>query len=99
VGEGRGTELAAAPTLGAGVHVQHLFPGEIGDRRDTESGVLVDVLEIHADELARRVEPGEEDVEQRRIDVEVLGVRQLIGEVVEDEQVQPPQHGVGALQR
>ena len=98
VGKGGRAELAAPSALGAGVHVEHLLPGEIGDRRNAERRILVDVFKVHARQSAGRIEVGEKDIEDRGVDVEVLGVRQLVGKGIQGDEVDPPAEAVDELE-
>ncbi len=66
---GRAVRLAAA-ALGAAVDVPALLPGEVLHRRRSEGGVLR--LEVELAQGAGRRQPGEQDVRERRDDVEVL---------------------------
>ena len=83
----RRTLRGAAAALGAAEHVEDLLPVEVVDVRAAEARR---VLEVLLGELADRLELAEEDVGQRRDDVEVLRARQQVQEDEHDEVVDPP---------
>ncbi len=95
-GQGRRAHLAAAAALGAGVAVEHLLPGQVLDARGAEP---LGVLEVDLDQPSHRLEVHEEDVGDRREDVEVLRVRQVVGEEEQVREVEPPAPLVDRLQR
>ena len=82
----RRADVLAAAALGARHRVDHLLPRHVGDRGRAEAhlGLVLDreVERLEAAAAARAAEP---DVDRRRRDVEVLGVRQ-VGEEADDEQ-------------
>ena len=81
----------AAAALGAGVAVEQVLPGQVGHVGRAEVlGVLG--LEIHGAHDAHRPRAGgvgEPDVGQRRDDVQVLGVRQVVEEDEDQQRVRP----------
>jgi hypothetical protein len=98
-----GAGRLAASALGTGGEVEHLLPGEVADLAHTEHGVLVDVLHVHVGRAVEAAEgPGatrEGDVDRRKEDVQVLGVRDEDDEARDDgdveEQEDGHQHRVG----
>ena len=83
---GRADVLAAA-ALGARERVDHLLPGQVGDRPGAEAGSRLGHVLVEAQRLepAARARAPEEDVDRRGDDVQVLRVGQ-VGEEAEDEQ-------------
>ena len=94
-GDVRGTHRRAATALGARVAVEQVFPGEVFDVRRAE---LLDVgLEIHGTHRGAFTLPAcvrEEDVEQRRHDVQMLRVREIVEEGEHQQCMRPPAHAV-----
>ncbi len=93
--QGRRAHDAAAAALGARVAVEHLLPGQVLDARGPEA---LGVLEVDLDQPPHRLEVQEEDVRDRREDVEVLGVRQVVAEEQQVGEMEPPAPLVDRLQ-
>ena len=83
----RRADDAAAAALGAGVAVEHRLPRQVLDSRGAEP---LGLLEVRRREAAGRVELHEEDVRDRRQDVEVLRVRQVVAEEEDVHEMGPP---------
>src|SRR5690606_2643565 len=86
-GDVGGACRGAASTLGARVAVEQVLPGEVGDVCSTELFRVLG-LEVHGahdTNLPGPIGVGEVYVGQRDDDVQVLGVRQVVQEV-QDEQ-------------
>ena len=87
-----GTRGGAASALGAGVAVEQVLPRQLLDVARAE---LLDVgLEVHVAHGALRARPArvrEEHVDERRRDVQVLGVRQVVEEGEDEQRVRPPE--------
>ena len=78
-GRERRAGVLAAPALGAREGVEHLLPGQVGDRAGAEAqvllvGVLVEAQRLEAPARAGAPEP---DVDRGGRDVQVLGVGQV----------------------
>src|SRR6266550_8048475 len=77
-GRERRAIIGAAPALRARVPVKQLFPGKVPDRRRAEGLLVLDVLDKR--ELSSWRLLAEEDVRERRDDVQVLRLGQIRGE-------------------
>ena len=92
-------QTACAPAaLGAGEAVEDVLPGEVGQGPDPEDRVLA--LEVHRGQHPARLELAEPDVDEARVDVEVLVLRDVDEEGGEHDHVRPPQddeRGVGRI--
>ena len=98
----------APPALGAGGHVQQALPGEVLDLPQPEHvGVRVGLLEVqHLPVAAHRLQPaqrvraaGEQHVERRGDDVQVLGVGQEDQEPQHHRHLGQQEHGLDHLVR
>ncbi len=84
----------AASALGARVSVEEILPRELLDVRRAELRVLgLEIHRLHRAARARTARVREVDVEQRRHDVQVLRVRQIIQEGQDQQHVRPPETG------
>ena len=94
-------DRGAAPAFGAAEAVQQVLPGELFDVLRAEH---LHVLRLEVHRLHRALGTGaarvrEEGVDQRRQHVQVLAVRQVVGEDQQQQRVQPPAHRVAAEER
>ena len=94
----RRADLAAAPALGAGVDVELLLPGEVLDLPDAEDPRLGRLLDVDRGHLPRRVELREEEVRERREDVEVLREGEVVQEEEDREEMEPPGREIDGLE-
>ena len=87
-----GAEVRAARALGAGEAVEQRLPGEVLPALDDAGGGHVVRLHVQLRQHAALAEVAEVDVGQRRDDVAVLRVEQVVEEREQDDDVRPPRH-------
>ena len=85
-----GAEVGAARALGAGEAVQQRLPGEVLPALDDAGRGHVVRLHVQLGQHAALAEVAEVDVGQRRDDVAVLRVEQVVQEREQDDDVHPP---------
>ena len=96
----RRADVLAAAALGARHRVEHLLPGEVGDRAGAEAQCrLVLRLEVERLEATSRTRSTEEDVDRRGRDVQVLRVREVGQEAEDDQHVRPHEDALEHLGR
>ena len=99
-GNVRGTRIGAAATLGARVTVEQILPCELIDIGRTE---LLDALRLEIEKANHSLRPRplrirEVDVGNRRHDVQMLRVRQVVEKAEHQQRVRPPEHAVRAAE-
>jgi hypothetical protein len=94
----RRTRGSAPTALGARVAVEQVLPRELLDvRRSERLDVRLEIHVPHHPLLPRAARVGEVHVDERRDDVEVLRVRQIVQEDEDQQRMHPPEHVVARV--
>ena len=98
-GRPRGTDVLAAPALGARHGVEHLLPRHVDERprAEPERSLVLDV-EVERLQPSPRTCPAEPDVDPRGRDVEVLRVREVDEEGEDREHVEPDEDALACVE-